>query len=86
MIKAKELKRIVREIGRTDDETKLLTANEFAQMYGYSPSSMRVLLSRGKISKAFKLGNEWLIPENSVINVKQYKKKNVTKGAKIFET
>ena len=79
MITAGELREQLKWVARTDADLKLLTADEFAQVYGYSSGSMRTMLKRGRISKAFKVGKEWLIPEDASVNGKQYKKKSVTK-------
>ena len=79
MITVRELKEQVRFLARTDEDLKLLTADEFAQMYGYSSGSMRTMIKRGRISRAFKVGKEWFIPEDASIYGKQYKKKSVTK-------
>lgn len=75
MITAGELVKSLQRVILMDKETKLLTADEFAEMYGYSPAGMRTILKRGKIDKAFKVGKEWFIAEDACINVRQNKKK-----------
>jgi len=61
------------------DETNYFTADEFAAMYGYSPSSIRQMLKRDQIFGAVKVGNKWMISEHASILVRQNTKKNKIK-------
>ena len=79
MTTVSEFKKNLTTIMHRPGETKLLTADEFAQMYGYAPSGIRVLLQRGKITGAFKVGKEWFIPEDANVIVRQNKKKRSAK-------
>lgn len=88
MMTVGELKERMRPLLKQSDETNILTADEFAQKNGYSSSGIRVVLSRGKISKAIKVGNEWFIPEDACVYGRQYKKKRTPKiiGCDTFGT
>ncbi len=71
------------ELARTmlmlEEDEEYLTAKEFADRYGYSPSSIRQMLKRDQIAGAVKVGNEWRISEDASILVRQNAKKRVTK-------
>ena len=77
-----EVVKTLKQMVRKDENLRYLTANEFAQLYGYSPDSVRNLIREGRISRVYKLGNEWLIPEDADISGKQYKKR---RGANLIE-
>ena len=44
-------------------ECEMLTVEEFAELYGVTPVTVRQWIRRGKLRTARKEGNEWLIPE-----------------------
>jgi len=71
------------ELARTmlmlEEDEEYLTAKEFADKYGYNPSSIRQMLKRDQIAGAVKVGNEWRISEDASILVRQNAKKRVTK-------
>jgi len=76
MIQAGELRKALEYglAGLAEDEV-VLTAGEFADQHGYSRQGIRSILLRGKIPRAFKVGNEWFIPEKAGIKGIQYRKK-----------
>lgn len=76
-------KEIIDELRRLefkfDVDSEYCDAEEFAAMYGYSPSSVRQMLMRKQISGAVKLGNKWLIDKDASILVRQNTKKRKIK-------
>ena len=46
---------------------KLLTLDEFGKSYGVAADTVRQWIRRGKLSNAVKFGNDWRIPEFSII-------------------
>ena len=53
--------------------TRLLTVEEYAEVYGVTVSAVRQWIRRGKLRAAVKAGNEWRIPELSEVNSRGYK-------------
>lgn len=62
-----------------NDDAAYYTIPEFAEKYGYSTDSIRVMLMRGQIAGALKVDGKWMISENADILVDQYAKKNKLK-------
>jgi len=62
-----------------EEEDEYFTAEEFAEKYGYSPSSIRQMLKRDQIAGAVKVGNKWMISEDAAILVRQNAKKRKAK-------
>lgn len=52
--------------------TKLLSVEEYAQIYEVSVGTVRQWIRRGKIRSAIKTGNEWRIPELSELQGRGY--------------
>lgn len=44
-------------------DTRLLTLDEYAEIYGVNPGTVRQWIRRGKIPSAVKYGREWRVPE-----------------------
>ena len=55
-------------------ELKSLTISEFAELYNVSDITVRQWIRRGKIRSAYKVGNEWRIPEMSWKSGRKYSK------------
>lgn len=76
-------KEIIQELRKTelqfDEDSEYCDAEEFAAMYGYSPSSIRQMLMRKQISGAVKLGNKWMIDKDASVLVRQNTKKRKIK-------
>jgi len=62
-----------------EEDDEYCTAEEFAEKYGYSPSSIRQMLKRDQIAGAVKVGNKWMISEDASILVRQNAKKRKVK-------
>ena len=76
MFQARELRRAMDYgLAGLDEDEVILTAAEFAEEHGYSKQGIRSILSRGKIPRAFKIGNVWYVPKKASIIGVQYKKK-----------
>lgn len=76
MLKAGDLRKAMDYgLAGLDEDEVVLTAAEFAEEHGYSKQGIRSILSRGKIPRAFKVGNVWYVPKKSSIAGVQYKKK-----------
>ena len=67
------------DLNKLNDDTEYCTPEEFAGMYGYSPSSLRTMLKRGQISGAVKVNNRWLFDREADILVAQHTKKRKIK-------
>ena len=52
---------------------KLLTAEQYAQIYGVTTTTVRQWIRRGKIRTAMKVGSEWRIPELAEIMTRGYR-------------
>lgn len=74
-MKAKELRKAV-EYGLSgiDENEELLSADAFAEKYGYSKTGIRSILKREKVPRAFKVGRIWYIPENADIIGRLYRR------------
>ena len=76
----KEIKeKLLRTAMELDDDSEYVSAIEFAEKYGYSPSSIRQMLMRDQIAGAVKVVNKWMIDEDASILVRQNTKKNKIK-------
>lgn len=76
MFKAGELRKAMDYgLAGLDEDEVVLTAAEFAEEHGYSKQGIRSILARGKIQRAFKVGNVWYVPEKASITGVRYKKK-----------
>lgn len=53
-------------------KAKLLTAEQYAQVYGVTTTTVRQWIRRGKIRTAMKVGSEWRIPELAEIMARGY--------------
>ena len=65
----------LKKVMELNDKEEYYDCVEFAEKYGYTPSSVRQMLKRKQITKAVKLGNQWFISEDAGILVKQHTKK-----------
>ena len=54
--------------------TRLLTVEEYAEVYGVTESAVRQWVRRGKLRSAVKAGKEWRIPELSEVNNRGYRR------------
>ncbi len=54
--------------------SKLLTVEEYAELYEVTVSAVRQWIRRGKIRSAIKAGKEWRIPELTEISSRGYKR------------
>ena len=76
----KEIKeKLLRTAMELDDDSEYVSAIEFAEKYGYAPSSIRQMLMRDQIAGAVKVENKWMIDEDASILVRQNTKKNKIK-------
>lgn len=52
--------------------TKMLTVEDYANLYDIEVVTVRQWIRRGKIRSAQKLGSEWRIPELAIVHYKKY--------------